>query len=77
MPTDNLTTKNTLITRDPHRQAKVWKLVLTGISNAEIAAVLNIKIATVKMHVNRILKANNVKPRAALIAKSTLKLEQN
>lgn len=66
-----------LITRDPHRQAKVRKLVLTGISNAEIAAVLNIKISTVKMHVTRILKAQNVKPRAALIAKSTLKLEQN
>lgn len=64
-----MSTKNMVLNRDLHKQAKVRSLVLKGLSNSEIASLLKIKISTVKWHVSKILKANNTGSRTKLIYK--------
>jgi len=52
------------------RQLKVLALVAEGLSNKDIAAVLEIKEATVKYHVGILFKSLNVSSRTALIKRA-------
>jgi DNA-binding CsgD family transcriptional regulator len=50
------------------RETEVFGEIISGRSNAEIAANLYIEVATVKTHVNKILKKTGVASRAEMIA---------
>ena len=50
------------------RQREVAGLVVTGLSNQQIARTLSISLATVKDHVHAILEATGMDSRARLIA---------
>lgn len=52
------------------RQEKVvMQQILEGKSNAEISEALSVSVNTIKTHVSRVLKKNNVKNRVQLISK--------
>jgi DNA-binding NarL/FixJ family response regulator len=51
------------------RQVEVLDLVARGMTNATIATILEIGVATVEFHVSRILNKAGVENRASLIAK--------
>lgn len=50
------------------QEKNVMDLMMKGLSNAEIASSLSVSINTVKTHVSRVLKKNNVKSRIQLIS---------
>ena len=52
------------------RQEKiVMEQILEGKSNAEISEALSVSVNTIKTHVSRVLRKNNVKNRVQLISK--------
>ena len=69
-------TANSFRIPNPKNSARVKALILKGKTNAEIAALLNIELKTVKYHATRLYKANGVRSRIHLILKHFM-LEQN
>ncbi|MDV2477120.1 helix-turn-helix transcriptional regulator [Rhodococcus zopfii] len=67
--TEHLDTAQHLLDPLTDRETEVVRLVLTGASNAAIAAELVITVDTVKSHVKRILRKLGVTNRSELIAK--------
>ncbi|RFA12822.1 hypothetical protein B7R22_14820 [Subtercola boreus] len=59
------------------REAEIYRLVVSGLSNREIAAKASIEESTVKSHVSSVLTKLNVRSRAQLIALHREPLKQN
>lgn len=50
------------------KEKRVMELINMGFTNAEIASELSVSINTVKTHVSRVLRKNDVKTRIQLIS---------
>jgi DNA-binding NarL/FixJ family response regulator len=70
-------TKDDKFSRLTRRQQDVYRLLMDGMSNQEIADKLYISLSTVKMHVSTILKTAGVTSRSQLLASGNSLLDKD